>query len=565
LLLSFVVSLTIAASVSAQAVRGIRAAEATPIVPRGSVMMLKLSAEKNGTGWPDTMTMSMRDGAQLTGIVAWVTTGEAPRVRQWTDDPRGLHIRSNHELGQQHEAPAGVPYLLVRVPHDAEGEMKLDRQTIRPVWLDVPAPVNEFTPMLERMHAPDRPDPDSPFEHWRWVLLAESFGMQGPSMESFDQAERLLAEHLASLWRIGLARLERIDPAVAAEARSLLTRTATDRGEPFAAWVADPSATGSLLTELVSRGQSDEMLAQFVQLWIDENDRITIWPEADYDTTLRLAVLRAGHANREDMTLRFPGASQSPLRVTIEPDVLMRVMASKPVLSSDPVPTVYGRQPVQGETIVINMPGREMEMPLRPRRYAAIPPGVFLAELGAPFSLAEVQTLRRIAVRPDQATLVSIRKLRGRWEVFVDCRRPPRDDVDTHAPRATELPERLRTFDALCGTEAITLVIGPEQVEGGPSAIVTVPENGWHRVYYGVQDGTLQVHTSSHGDRWHARIVLPDGWMPHPDLGPALLGFVRTHGDSMGIETGPNSSVPWRIEPGRVAIDLNKWDGAAGN
>jgi hypothetical protein len=126
------------------------------------------------------------------------------------------------------------------------------------------------------------------------------------------------------------------------------------------------------------------------------------------------------------------------------------------------------------------------------------------------------------------------------------------------------LPDRLSSFDVLRGTEAITLLVGPERTEEGPSAMVTVPESGWPRVYFGVQDGSLQVHTQSHADRWHARIVLPEGWLPHPDLGPVLLGFVRTHSGSQVIETGPNSSVPWRVEPGRVAIDLSEWDGAAG-
>jgi hypothetical protein len=391
------------------------------------------------------------------------------------------------------------------------------------------------------------------------VLLAEELDMQPPGVEIFSEAEGMLAEHFATLWRIGLARLERIDAQLAPQVRSLLMRTATDRGQQFAAWIADPSATGTLLAELVSHRHTDATLAEYVRLWIGEHDKAMVWPEADYDATLRLAVLSAGGDERAEMSLRFPGEAGSPMRFSIEPNVLMRVLASKPVLSSDPVPEVYGRQPVKGESIVVNMPGREMELPLRPRRYAVAPPGVFLSELGAALSLVEVQTLQRVPVRADQATLVSVRKLQGRWEVFVDCRRP-----GSASAEAARLPDRVVSFDALRGVEAITILIGPEKVEEGPGAILTVPEAGFPRVYFGVQDGSLQVHTRSHSDRWYARIVIPDDWLPHPELGPALLGFIRTHGESDAIEMGPNASVPWRIEPGRVALDLSEWEGAAG-
>jgi hypothetical protein len=549
----------LSATAHAQAVRGIRAADTNPIAPRGGVMMLQLAADRPGDAWPGSLALMMHDGTPLEGVVAWIAPVEVERERHWTDDLRGLEVRAVEPGDDNRDTGSGAPYLLVRLPARASGDLKLDRQTIRPVWVDLPAaPESDLAGELGRERALNRPDPDSPFEHWRWVLLAEGLGMQPPGLGAFDESATLLAEHFASLWRIGLARLERIDPDLAAHVRGLLTRSATDRGAPFAAWIADPAATGTLLTELVSNRQTDAMLAEYVRLWIGEHDTSMVWPEADYDAMLRLAVLSAGDDDRGELSLRFPGVAQSPMRFAIEPNVLMRVLASKPRLSSEPVPTVYGRQPVTGETIVINMPEREMELPLRPRRYAAVPPGIFLSALGAPLSLAEVQTLQRMPVRLDQATLVSIRKLRGRWEVFVDCRRPGQASA-----RAAELPDRVVSFDELRGIEAITILVGPEKVEEGPGAILTVPETGWPRVYFGVQDGSLQVHTRSHSDRWYARIVLPDDWLPHPDLGPALLGFIRTHGESSAVEMGPNASVPWRIEPGRVAIDLSEWDGAA--
>ena len=550
----------IALSVHADPVRGVRAIDAKPMAPRGGVMMLPLTADRAGDNWPSELVLTQKNSEGLRGIVAWLGPVELSKERQWTDDPRGLDIRAI-EPGDHNGNPAsGAPVLLVRVPVDASGEYKLDRQTIKPNWRDFPATANDNAAPLERVHAPNRPDPDSPFEHWRWVLLAHELGMSAPNTASFHEPRALIAEHFASLWQIGLARLQQIDAQLAGRVRALLARTATDRGEPFAAWVASPAATGTLLTELLSERQSNTTLAEYVRLWIDEHDKPLVWPEADYDTTLRLAVLSSAASGlRDEMTLRFPGAAQSPTRLSIEPNVLMRVLAWKPPVGEDAVPELHGRQSARGESIVINLPGREIELPLRARRYAVVPPGVFFAELGPALSLVEVQTLQRLQVRADQATLVSVRKVRGRWEVFVDCRRAP----EAVSAAAAQLPDRVATFDELRGIEAITLLIGPEKVEDGPGAILTVPEVGWPRVYFGVQDGSLQVHTRTHADRWYARIVLPDDWLPNADLGPALLGFIRTHSDSRAVETGPNSSLPWRIEPGRVALDLSEWDGAA--
>jgi len=554
-----VIALTLAMPMQSGALRGVRAADTAPIVPRGGVMVLQLSADRSEGLWPATLPLTMDDGRTLQGVVGWIGPVDSPRERTWTDDPRGLAIAESNTFSASGQQQGGVPYLLVRTPADAAGSLKLDRQVIRPSWVEMP-PAPLFDVPLQRRAANDRPDVDSPFEQWRWSLLAHEQGMQMPPFESDSVQEEMLAEHLTALWHIGLARLDRIDAALATTLRRSLINVATDRGESFAAWVADPAATGELLGELTSQRNADDALVEYVKLWLDRHVQPMLWPEADYDTVLRLAVVNPSN-ERKDMSVRWPGSSETPMRVVVEPTVLMRVVCAKPRLEQSPVPELYGRQPVRGESAVVTLDGQELDLPLRARRYAVVPPGVFLSELSPPLSLAELQMRRRLPIRSDQATLVTIRKMQGRWEVFIDCRRPARmEDV---AP--IELPASLPSFDALRGMEAITVVVGPEQLEDGPSAIVTVPEHGWPRVYLGGQDGSMQVHRGSYSDRWFARIVLPDRWLPHTDLGPALMGFIRTHGDSLAIETGPNSSVPWRIEPGRVALDFSEWDGEASN
>src|SRR6185503_6504859 len=93
------------------------------------------------------------------------------------------------------------------------------------------------------------------------------------------------------------------------------------------------------------------------------------------------------------------------------------------------------------------------------------------------------------------------------------------------------------------GIEAITIFIGPEASGGGPLAVLAVPETGFIRLFHGENDGTLQYHRRSYGDRWLCRIVLPDSWLTPSAETPLLLGVMRTHQGSDAVETGPGTSV----------------------
>ena len=172
-------------------------------------------------------------------------------------------------------------------------------------------------------------------------------------------------------------------------------------------------------------------------------------------------------------------------------------------------------------------------------------------------TLAEIESGRQLRVDPSRATTMHIRRLWGRWEVFFECRRP-RDETP-----AAGTDDPLQSFARpleVRGVEAVTVLIGPEE---SPIAVLTVPENGWHRLFAGGNDGTLQVHRRSFADRWHCRIVLPEAWLPVlKEISPLRIGGIRSHGDGSAIETTPGTSAPWRQAPGRAAITLGAWDDA---
>jgi hypothetical protein len=171
-------------------------------------------------------------------------------------------------------------------------------------------------------------------------------------------------------------------------------------------------------------------------------------------------------------------------------------------------------------------------------------------------TLAEVECGRQRGVDPARITSMQVRRLWDRWEVFFECRRP-----STIAGEEAPTSNPLRAFDSpfeARGVEAVTLLIGPAEA---PDVVLTVPETGWHRLFAGGNDGTLQVHRRSFSDRWHCRIVLPEAWLPVlKELSPLRIGGIRTHGDGSAMETAPNTGPPWRHRPGRAAIILGAWD-----
>jgi hypothetical protein len=119
---------------------------------------------------------------------------------------------------------------------------------------------------------------------------------------------------------------------------------------------------------------------------------------------------------------------------------------------------------------------------------------------------------------------------------------------------------QMSRYEDVAGIEAATLLIGRSSFEGGPRIAITIPEQGQWRLFKGAADAKLEVHRRSYADRWLCRVVLPDAWLNPALEGPYLrLGMIRSHGDGAAVETAPNACAPWRLEPGRVEIDLSGW------
>ena len=98
------------------------------------------------------------------------------------------------------------------------------------------------------------------------------------------------------------------------------------------------------------------------------------------------------------------------------------------------------------------------------------------------------------------------------------------------------------------GVEAIT-ILHPES-----NAMVCITPSG---EVVAVNTDKVEVYTSINETGWVARFVIPTAWLKDDHLS---FSVVRTHGDSMHVETGPLPCVPWSINPKPIHIDLSAWN-----
>ena len=522
--------------------------------------MVPLTAQRPGDRWPERLTLSLANQRRIQGTVAWVYPLPTPNRRHWTEDSRRLGVRRIEPTDDTSVANAGTPYLLARLPSASRGQVRLQGRTLRPRWYDPPQLTGLMNTSsadrgaLELTEAADRPDPRSPFEYSRWVLLAHRLGLSPPSPLEYGEVGSMVAQYYADLWRLGLSRFRSISPGTASACRDLLTQTCVDRDQTLAVWVADPNELTGLLSLLLDFTRSDRQVMQSALAWADAKDLRLVWPQsADRDhVTVAIA-----NPTFEPAVARFTwrDTNLAPVATRLEPAVLTRIDVDRPARPTDEpsrlAPPKVGES--MPETLIVELEGRSIEVTSRRDALIARPPGIVFAPLRAPLTLAEAQSHQQFAVPLDRSTLVQLRRFNHRWEIFWECRRPtpPTSEADLAAI------ENLRDTQ---GIETVTLLIGPEETDGGPTVVLTVPELGWRRLLVGENDGTLQIHRRSYDDRWYCRLVVPESWMKGRSPGRVEIGFTRTHGDSNAVEAGPNTTVPWQLDPGRVAVDISTWE-----
>jgi len=549
----------------AEPVKGIAPATGRPVIVRGGVLVLPLSASVPGDGWPSTIGLRFEDGETLSAPVAWVHRSPSPVVRRWSDEPSGLAVRPIAPTDSTAESrDGGAPYAILQLSSGRGGDFLVvdprDRTTapvsVRPMWFDdMPPGAPATAPPLERREDPARPDPDSPFEHWRWVLLADRREMLPPPFpaaspeDARGQLAGLVARHGAEMWRIGLARLETQSPGVAAACREALTQTAFDGDREIAAWVMDSVETGALLTILLDFNRRDRAVMEASLGWVESRNPLLIWSEQEQGGVVTLAIVNPLVESLE-LTIDWLGTTAATATRSLRGAEVSRVHVARPGELATPTATPTIRKVDPREiplSMVIQCRGHRRDFAVNPAIALARPPGLALPVFRPPLRLAEASSGRQRPVDVRRATAGILRRLNGRWELFIECAREGEASED-----GVPVPERLPI-----GQEAITLIIGARE---SPQAVLCVPERGEPWLPTGERPGDLEVHRRILPTVWRCRIVLPESWRPPNPGEPFLLGIARTHGTDDALETSGVPQVPWDPLPAPIAVDLSAWD-----
>lgn len=518
--------------------------QSCPIAPRGGVLMVQLFAEESSDQWPSTLTVTFENGHVAIGVLGWVEKNKD--TSKWANSHSYIRpIASTDNTLNIHPKDANTgPVLLVELPLDGNGIIRFGGDAIVPRWVDLPpslpsldlTPIDETNILSTETHD-DTPE-WNPLEYWRWTLFASRMGAVPPDPPNYSTVSRLAALHGAQLWRIGFDRIARSSRGVAAACRDLLTNTALDGTHSFACWVIQPDPLHQLLTILLDENASSRQLASRVLRWVEDQQPHVLWIEQVFgphisiaiaNPTLETTIATMLWQTKDDIPLamEIPPRQTTRMHVQRMPDIDLSIFG--PVTTQDTV-----------QWLLVSMGNQTASLPIVPRDVLAMPPSVQLQTLHPLWNLKNVQSGRPDSVALALRTTVQVRKLLGQWELFIQCAGVADSDP---LPAVIDAPCDLQGF------EAIT-ILHPKT-----GAMICISPEGVERRY--AIPGDLQVMTSVNEHHWSARVVLPKAWVVDDELS---FSIVRTHGDSMQVETGPLPCVPWAINPSPILIDLSGWD-----
>jgi hypothetical protein len=541
----------------------VRPAVGTVACVPGGVAAIPLMREP-GDEWPATIPVRVA-GLGTRGVVAWVGVRQTA-ARHWTRSADQVEIRAIREVpavGADGPPEAvGTVLALVELPA-IPGPLEVNGRGVDAQWIaDRPLPERGRGALpLTTVPALDLPDPEAPSEYWRWCLLAEARGERPPPATG-TVCERLWARHVAGLWRVGMERARAGSPGIHAELLEALTGTACDPLLPppglVAAWIAGPGELRALLSVLLDSSVRPAQVAQSALSWLRTSWPVTVWVEADAGDRVRLAIANPTAGERVVRAAWIGGPDTVPTALVAPPRTVTRHWLERAPLppSADPLATDRARS----ESLEIALGDLRRRIPVGPREYAVRPPGLSFGALAPPLTLADAQTGRMAPVPPEWRTSATLRRRMGRWEILVECMRPPGGGAT-----ARGAAQAAATTDAGDASDELTLRIGDPEA---PLRTVRVSGHGALAVDGGLSDGAA-AGFMRWPDRWRARIELPDAWIPAAavplqgaEARPLLLSIERSPGGGQPRQTAGLAVPPWTLVAPPVMVDLGTWGGA---
>jgi hypothetical protein len=517
-----------------------------PPVVKGGRVVLPISPDPAVSTLPAELEITLDDGRVIPATILHVSQAIDPGAvrRRWTDAAVPVKIEP-FRGGARPSAASESFQLVLEALEGYEGSLRVGRFTIAPRWLDPAPPIRTVDddgnslPVLARVENPGLPDPESPFEYWRWVLLAERLH-QIPPEPPGEMWNQVVAVHAADLWRAAFARLSSASRGVAAECMKKVTGTVRDGDLVIAAWLTEPSDLDPLLALLTRTDRSPADMVDPALQWAEVHaDPGPILLDSGPDHLL-IGILRSG-VRRAVAQFLWDRRDEIAVAEQVAAGELVLVRVQSPLESAEAI-ALPGGWIEEHPNLAVSIDGRTSRVVGPPRFRWAAPPGVDLGPFRPVLTLGDLRASVQPIIPQDRMTVATFRRSASRWELYVEARRPP--DASGAGIRSGEF---------------IEVHLGPSD---DPVSVVRIPEEGDPLFVSGQAITALEVHRRSFPDRWRARIVFPDEWLPRMPVDAVLLGVLRSHGDTGAVETAGLPVFPWRLIPSRTAIRLECWDGS---
>ncbi|MBC8202085.1 MAG: hypothetical protein H8E86_08560 [Planctomycetes bacterium] len=521
----------------------IESKQKTPLAPRNGVLMVQLVSENLGDGWPSTIDVTFENGTSATGYLGWI--GRNKKTSTWTSSPATIRpITSIDNTSHIHPLDAITgPVLLVELPSNMNGAIRFGGAIVDPTWVALPNALpnlNIFpasTELLQQVESDALPQWNA-LEYWRWTLIASRQGLQPPPPPSHSNVARLSALHGAQMWRIGFDALARSSRGVAAACRDLLTNIALDDGHPFACWIVQPDVLSKLLSTLTDQNATSRQITARALRWAEEQQPFLQWLEGVYgkrvsiamtNPTLEPSLATIVWRENDDFPIALELLATATTRAKIDRVAPLDLSAFGPETFESSLQWLH-----------VQMGTQRYALPIVPSEVVVLPPSILLPKLHPLWNLNSMRSGIPAQINNANATTVEVRKLLGNWELFIQCSGNSENNT---------FPNDAKELSHLIGIEAITII------HGETNAFVSIASSG--AILGGHVPSDFKVTQSSDSKGWKSRIELPSEWIVNEHFS---FSIVRTHGDSLQVETAPLPCVPWNVHQKPIVLDFSAWD-----
>ncbi len=393
----------------------------------------------------------------------------------------------------------------------------------------------------------DEPDPASPVAAIRRALWRRHVNSAAPIAPLDEHSlTAMLARQNSGRWCAALRDLALIDPATSHDLESLLVRTAWDGSTRFAAWPAATADLVELETILLSRLteiSSDEAWRLRIATWMSRQPDAVPWIESDTGM---------------DVNLACANLTASPAEARVSD-------ARRPLIwGFDPGPASVGRTTINRHTeslsdrIIVQVGASNRTLALINPVETVLPPGLTFENFWQSWTLDTWLSGAPDAPDPRRKTSILLRRdpATQRWEMNLACALDqPLDEATLQPASGQPVLDELAGWEELVGRESITVLYG---FFGQPFEVLTILPDGstrsWSRSrVLQAKDVAVQVEPGV----WRVTIAMSEALRSDFDFDFAV---VRMHHASQEVDCFPRPALPWRHDPGRMRVDLSRWD-----